>query len=246
MPRRKRAAERSTRRKGTGRHVAVARERGRLLDGHCAAARGTPCGPGEQSGVQLATGRGARSRALTSERSDVVSRSGAAYATGVPNGWRDRCLDDPPRPPHATAREYAFKGCYRKHCGIRRPARQGADCPSQLSSSTGSPTAWRGRGTGVLWRRPPRQPSILQSSLRVVQRSPAGNRGETGECLVSTRSLMLCMAASWFLAVCLEAPPGSGHAELRSDASARGRPAPDGPPAVVCDLGQAVLGKTDH
>ena len=127
-----------------------------------------------------------------------------------------------------------------------RPAWQGADCPSQLSSSTGSPTAWRGRGTNVLWRRPPRQPSILQSSLRVVQRSPAANRGETGECLVSTRSLMLCMAASWFLAVCLEAPPGSGHAELRSDASARGRPAPDGPPAVVCDLGQAVLGKTDR
>ena len=29
------------------------------------------------------------------------------------------------------------------------PARQGADCPSQLSSSTGSPAAWHGRGAVV-------------------------------------------------------------------------------------------------
>ena len=45
VPRRKRAAERSTRRKGTGRHVAVAREGGRILDGHVApAARGHRAG----------------------------------------------------------------------------------------------------------------------------------------------------------------------------------------------------------
>ncbi len=114
---------------GHGRHVAVARERGRLLDGHCAAARGHRAGSTIVSGVQRATGRGTRSRALTSERSDVVSRSGAAYATGVPNGWRDRCLDDTPRPPHATAREYALKGCYRKHCGIRTTCPAGSGLP---------------------------------------------------------------------------------------------------------------------
>ena len=74
VPRRNRAAARSTRRKGTEHHVAVARERGCIHNGHCAAARGTRAGLTTLSGVQMATGRGARSRAWTEERSDVVPR----------------------------------------------------------------------------------------------------------------------------------------------------------------------------
>ncbi len=34
-----------------------------------------------------------------------------------------------PRPPHATAREYASKGCYRKHCGIRTTCVAGSGLP---------------------------------------------------------------------------------------------------------------------
>ena len=60
VPRRNRAAERSTRRKGTERHVAVAREGGRILDGHCAAARGNRAGPtiGRACRTQQAVARG--------------------------------------------------------------------------------------------------------------------------------------------------------------------------------------------
>ena len=45
VPRRKRAAERSTRRKGTGRHVAVAREGGRILERPLRCGARTPRGP---------------------------------------------------------------------------------------------------------------------------------------------------------------------------------------------------------
>ena len=34
-----------------------------------------------------------------------------------------------PRPPHATAREYALKGSYRKHCGIRTTCEAGSGLP---------------------------------------------------------------------------------------------------------------------
>ena len=38
---------------------------------------------------------------------------GQRARAGAPNGWRDRCLPDTPRPPHATAKEYASKGSCR-------------------------------------------------------------------------------------------------------------------------------------
>ena len=38
---------------------------------------------------------------------------------GAPNGWRDRCLRDTPRSPHATAREYASRADAATRCGIR-------------------------------------------------------------------------------------------------------------------------------
>ena len=45
--------------------------------------------------------------------------SGQRQEAGAPNGWRDRCLRDTPRPPHATAREYASKGLCRN--SLRNP-----------------------------------------------------------------------------------------------------------------------------
>ena len=112
MPRRNRAAARSTRRKGTERRIAVAREGGRLLNGHCAAARGKPRG--------LANSRACRwqqavARGLVRDRGAIRYR---APVRGSARGRRAEGLAGPisrgtPRTPHATAREYAPKGSYR-------------------------------------------------------------------------------------------------------------------------------------
>lgn len=79
VPRRNCAAARSTRRKGTERHVAVARESGATSQRPLRCGARETARPRRSSGLQRATGRGARSRALTSERSDVVSRHGATH-----------------------------------------------------------------------------------------------------------------------------------------------------------------------
>ena len=50
---------------------------------------------------------------MTEERSDVVPRIGAAQRDRRAEWLAGWCLDDTPRPPHAPAREYASKGCYR-------------------------------------------------------------------------------------------------------------------------------------
>ena len=60
--------------------------------------------------------------------------SGATQESGAPNGWRDRCLRDTPRLPHATAREYASKGSYRN--SLRDPNDlpwQTTDRPAKLN-----------------------------------------------------------------------------------------------------------------
>ena len=60
---------------------------------------------------------------------------------------------DTPRPPHATAREYASKGSYRD--SLRNPRTtlrwQGTDRPSQLSSLTTRPRPLV-RPRGAVWR----------------------------------------------------------------------------------------------
>ena len=93
VPRRNRAAERSTHRKGTERHVAVARERGRLLNGHCAAESGEPRGPDGIVGRAEGNGPWREVSCVTEERSDVVPRLGQRTVAGAPNGWRDRCRE---------------------------------------------------------------------------------------------------------------------------------------------------------
>ena len=70
---------RSTRRKGTERHVAVAREGGRILNGHCAAARGKPRGPDDSVGRAEGDRPWREVSCVTAERSDIVSRCGATY-----------------------------------------------------------------------------------------------------------------------------------------------------------------------
>ncbi len=69
----------------------------------------------------------------TEERSDVVPFIGPAQEAGASNGWRDWCLDDTPRPPHATAREYASKGSNRN--SLRGPdcLRAEPDRPAKLT-----------------------------------------------------------------------------------------------------------------
>ena len=97
-------------------------------------------GPTTVSGVQGATGRGARSRAGRRGNPKSCPEPGRRTKAGAPNGWRDRCRRDTPRPPHATAREHASKG----RC--RNLLRDPNDLPGReriahhnLAASTGSP-----------------------------------------------------------------------------------------------------------
>ncbi len=121
VPRRNRAAARSTRRKGTERHVAVARESGATSQ------RPLRCGAREtararrSSGVQRATGRGARSRASTSEQSGVVPRQGAAY-----DGLRAEWLAGQVSSGHAAAAACDGKGI--RVDGPCRNSLRGRDC----------------------------------------------------------------------------------------------------------------------
>ena len=94
VPRRNRAAVRSTRRKGTGRHLAVAREGGRLHNGHCAAARGKPRGP--DGSVGRAEGNGPWHEVSCVDGGAIrcrVSNEGQRRRAGAPNGWRDWCRE---------------------------------------------------------------------------------------------------------------------------------------------------------
>ena len=59
--------------------------------------------------------------------------TGRRAMAAVPNGWRDRCRRDTPRPPHATAREYASTGHAATSLRGRDCLRAGPDRPAKLT-----------------------------------------------------------------------------------------------------------------
>ena len=88
-------------------------------NGHCTAVRGKPRRP-DDSVWRAESDRSWREvSCVTEEGSDVVPRTGATQEACASNGWRVGCLDDTPRLPHATAREYESKGSYRN--SLRNP-----------------------------------------------------------------------------------------------------------------------------
>ena len=94
-------------------------------------------GPTNRSGVQGATGRGARSRAGRRRNPKSCPEPGRRTKAGAPNGWRDRCRRDTPRPPHATAREHASRGCAAIRCGVRTARLAEPDRPAKLTTHAG-------------------------------------------------------------------------------------------------------------
>ena len=151
VPRRKRAAERSTRRKGTERHVAVARERGRFLDGHCAAARGQPRGPDDSVGRAEGDRPWREVSRVTEERSEVVPRCGATH-----DGRRAEWLAGQVSSGHAAA-----AACDGEGIRVKGPCRNSLRDPDCLRGTAGSPSK-----TNRMTR--PRHPGRHRSEWRGV------------------------------------------------------------------------------
>ena len=149
-------------------------------------------GPTNRSGVQGATGRGAGSRAGRRRNPKSCPDPGRRTKAGAPNGWRDRCRRDTPRPPHATAREDASRGrCRNPVAGSERPAWQGADRPSQLNWMTRPRhpglhrPGWRGVARSALERA-----ARLHNRQRVPEHAADGGNGQAGDDLHERRRAM--------------------------------------------------------
>ena len=108
---RSRGSTRSTRPKGTVRHVAAARDGGRILDGRRAAARENRVAGPHGSGVRTESDRPWREVSRPTEvRSDAVPAPGQRRETGSAEWLAGQMSKDTPGLPRATARECASTG----------------------------------------------------------------------------------------------------------------------------------------